>query len=104
MAMPIIDKDSLKEPVNLTLQYAIGLGYQFLAATAVFVGLGYYADQRRGGGSAFTLLGVGITFLYGGYEVWKLVRMMAREEEEKKQRASRTQPPAAPPSGHDPAP
>lgn len=81
----------LKEPekVNPGTQAAIGLGYQMLAAMAIFVGGGYYLDRRRGGGHLFTLIGVGLAFLYGGYEVWKLVRMMNREEEERQQRLRR---------------
>jgi len=63
-------------------QAAIGLGYQFIAAIMIFVGCGYYADAKSGGGHTFTLIGVGLTFLYGGYEVWKLVRMMDQENRE----------------------
>jgi F0F1-type ATP synthase assembly protein I len=58
------------------MQNAIGLGYQFIAATLVFVGGGYYLDSKREESHLFTLIGVGLTFLYGGYEVWKLVRRM----------------------------
>jgi len=63
-------------------QAAIGLGYQFIAAVIIFVGCGYYADLKNGGGNTYTLIGVGLTFLYGGYEVWKLVRMMDQESNE----------------------
>lgn len=78
----------LKEPekVNPGTQAAIGLGYQMLAAMGVFVGGGWYLDHRRGGGHLFTLIGVALAFVYGGYEVWKLVRMMNREEEERQKR------------------
>jgi len=91
--MALLDKNPLKEPVNKTLQHAIGLGYQFIAATVLFVGAGYYLDQRRGGGVGFTLLGVALTFIYGGYEVWKLVVLMNREDEEQQKNR-----PAKPPT------
>lgn len=62
-------------------QAAISLGYQLLAAMLVLAGGGYYMDQRRGGGSVFTLSGIALAFLYGWYEVWKLVRFMAKDAE-----------------------
>lgn len=63
-------------------QAAIGIGYQLLAAMAVFVGGGYWLDQRRGGGHLWTLIGVGCAFVYGIYEVWKLVKMLEKEDAE----------------------
>ena len=69
-------------PAKLTpgAQGAIGLGYQLLAAMILFAGGGYWLDQRRGDGVAFTLGGVALAFLDGGYEVWKLVKMLEREQ------------------------
>ncbi len=66
---------------NRAMQSAIGLGYQFIAAILLFVGAGYYADSKRGGGYLFTLIGVALAFIYGGYEVWKLVRILEEEDE-----------------------
>jgi len=76
-------------------QAAIGLGYQFIAAIIIFVGCGYYADAKTGGGHVYTLIGVALTFIYGGYEVWKLVRMM--EQENKDAESGRTGDEHAPP-------
>jgi hypothetical protein len=53
---------------------ATGLGLNFAVAVALFSYLGHQLDQRRGGGRAWTLAGVLLGLLYGGYEVWKLVR------------------------------
>jgi F0F1-type ATP synthase assembly protein I len=71
-------------PSSSGLQGAVGLGYQLLAAMLIFVGGGYWLDQRRGGGTAFTLGGVALAFIYGVYEVWKLVRQIDREERDAK--------------------
>jgi len=84
----IVPNGSEKGRPNRGTQAAIGLGYQMLAAMAIFVGGGYYLDARRGGGHLYVLIGVGLAFLYGGYEVWKLVRMI-NEEEERNRREKR---------------
>ncbi|HMP88908.1 MAG TPA: AtpZ/AtpI family protein [Kiritimatiellia bacterium] len=63
-------------------QSAIGLGYLLLAGGLVFVGGGYYIDHLRGGGLVFTLIGVALAFVYGGYEVWKLVRAINADDVE----------------------
>lgn len=68
-------------------QAAMSLGYQLLAAMLIFAGGGYWLDQRRGGGVAFTLTGVTLALLYGGYEVWKLVKLLEREQEKDDQSA-----------------
>lgn len=77
--MPPEKKAHIEAP-NRATQTALGLGYQFLAATLVFIGGGYLLDAKWGGGHTFTLIGVALTFLYEGYEVWKLVREMNQED------------------------
>lgn len=67
-------------PPKPGLAAALGLGTQMAVGMAFFAGIGYYADRRRGGGTAFTLAGVFLGLLYGGYEVWKVVRMLNEEE------------------------
>jgi hypothetical protein len=74
-----------KEEAAQTSQSAIGLSYQLVAATILFAGSGYYLDSRRGGGYTFTLAGIALTFLYGGYEVWKLVRWMEKVDRDSNQ-------------------
>lgn len=68
-----------KEP-NRGTQAAIGLGYQLLAIGLVCIGGGYYLDQRAGGGHTWVLIGVFASFLLGGYEVWKLIKLLERED------------------------
>ena len=62
------------------LAAAIGLGTQLAVGMAVFTGLGYWLDRRKGGdGLLFTLLGIGLGLFYGGYEVWKVLRLLKDE-------------------------
>ena len=51
------------------------------AGMAVFSGLGYYIDQKRGVGMEFTLSGMFLGLFYCGYEVWKLTRRDNQEDE-----------------------
>ncbi|HMP75822.1 MAG TPA: AtpZ/AtpI family protein [Kiritimatiellia bacterium] len=55
---------------------AAGLGMQLAVGMLVFTGGGYWLDQRRGGGVAFTLVGAGLGLFYVGYEIWKVVRSL----------------------------
>lgn len=61
---------------------ALGLGSQLTAGFVVFTWLGWWVDHRLGGGSTCTLIGILLAFVYGGYEVWKLVRALNREAAE----------------------
>mgnify|MGYP003587391124 CR=1 FL=1 len=77
-----------QEPFRLVgrspaLAAAVNLGMQLAAGMALFAGLGYWLDRRRGGGVAFTLGGVLLALLYGGYEVWKVVRLLQQESTDK---------------------
>ncbi len=75
-----MDPTPMKKTPGATAM-ALGLGTQLLAGFVVFTWLGWWLDRRRGGGSAFTLAGILMAFLYGGYEVWKLVRALNRESD-----------------------
>ena len=55
---------------------AIMLGMNCAVGMAVFTFLGYWLDQRRGGGLLFTLIGMILGLVYGGYEVWKVICML----------------------------
>ena len=55
---------------------ALGLGLQLAGGMAFFSLAGYYLDQRRGGGWAWTFAGMTLGFIYGAYELWKVVRLM----------------------------
>ena len=51
---------------------------------AFFAFLGYTIDEKRGGGGqGFTLGGIFMGFLYGGYELWKAVKQIQEDETKK---------------------
>jgi F0F1-type ATP synthase assembly protein I len=54
------------------------------AGVVVFTLVGYYIDQKRGGGKAWTLCGIFMGLFYGAYEVWKVVRQISGKETEQK--------------------
>ncbi len=55
---------------------AAGLGLQLAVGMAVFAGGGYWLDRRHGGGVGFTLGGVFLGLVCGGYECWKVFRQL----------------------------
>jgi len=69
---------------------AINLGLNMAVGVAVFTAVGYYVDQRFGGGRAFTLCGIFLGLLYGAYEVWKVVRQINEAAEEQQGRPDKT--------------
>lgn len=74
------------KPINKPPRYVAGisLGTTMAAGMAVFSFLGYFVDQKRGGGpGAGTLIGMFIGFFYCGYEVWKFVRLSNDESSPK---------------------
>lgn len=60
------------------LSRAIALGTNLAAGMAAFTFLGYWMDKWRGGDGAggWTLAGMFAGLFYGGYEVWKVVRLI----------------------------
>ena len=73
-----------QEPKASGTGAALGYGTNFAAGMAVFAGLGWYIDHRRGeDGQGFSLAGIFLGLFYGGYELWKLVRVLQREAEKK---------------------
>jgi uncharacterized membrane protein YkvI len=62
---------------------ALHFGLNFAVAMALFSFAGHKLDQRKGHGSAFTLAGIFLGLMYGGYEVWKLTRQPPESDEEK---------------------
>ena len=69
-----IDK---KDPLNNQRKYGplLSLGVQLASGTIIFVLLGYFIDQKLGGGGiTFTVVGMVFGFGYCMYEAWKLIR------------------------------
>lgn len=58
----------------------VGLGFQLAVGMAVFTGIGYWIDRKRGGDVIFTLAGAALGLFYVGYELWKLSRRMSESE------------------------
>jgi len=58
---------------------AIGFGTSFAAGMAVFAFLGHALDKKTGRESLFTLIGIGLGFLYGAWELWKLISASSRQ-------------------------
>jgi hypothetical protein len=69
-------KDFLAPDGRSELGQAVMLGTNFAVGMAVFSFIGWYIDQKRGGGLLFTFFGMAMGLAYGGYEVWKVVRML----------------------------
>ena len=59
---------------------ASSLGFNMLGGMVFFSLLGYYIDQKSGGGQAWTLGGMFLGLFYCGYEVWKIVRHAEKED------------------------
>lgn len=53
---------------------SLSLGINMVGGISLFSFIGFKIDQKLGGGSGFTLLGIFLGLFYGGYEVWKLVK------------------------------
>ncbi len=59
------------------LGQAVMLGMNFAVGMAIFSFLGFYVDQRRGqSGILFSVIGICLGLAYGGYEVWKVIRIL----------------------------
>jgi hypothetical protein len=50
------------------------MGSSFAVAMGLFAWLGHRWDEKTGREPLGVLLGVALGFVYGGYEVWKLIR------------------------------
>lgn len=53
---------------------AMNLGMQLAIAMALFAWIGVKLDHRFDTLPLFVLIGVGIAFTYGAYEIWKIVK------------------------------
>jgi len=55
---------------------ALSLGVNMAAGMGIFTFIGFKIDEKRGGGTAWTMAGIFCGLLYCGYEVWKIIRDM----------------------------
>ena len=62
---------------------ALSLGANLTAGMLAFTFIGYSIDKHFGEGETFTLIGLFLGLIYGGYEVWKVVRYLQREDARK---------------------
>lgn len=78
--------DKSQGKVGFAAKYgqAMMLGTNLAAAMAVFAFIGYYVDNKRGGGITWTLCGVGLGLVYGAYEIWKTIILLNSEDEHEK--------------------
>ena len=52
-----------------------------LAAGFLLLGLsGFYLDRKLGSSHLWTVVGLSLGFVYGGYEVWRLVRRLDADQ------------------------
>jgi F0F1-type ATP synthase assembly protein I len=75
--MPHLDEKEQLEKRS-AIASALSLGMNFAVGMAVFAAGGWWIDQKRGGGEAFTLAGIFLGLLYGAYEVWKTVKALEK--------------------------
>jgi F0F1-type ATP synthase assembly protein I len=78
-----LQDDARKKELFSFYGTAISLGLNMAVGVVVFTLAGYWVDQKRGGGKAWTLCGIFVGLLYGAYEVWKVVREISRRAEQK---------------------
>lgn len=61
---------------------SVSLGTTLAAGVGLFVLGGLYLDRRLGTGVVFVTCGTVLAFVYGGYEVWKVLKALQREDRE----------------------
>lgn len=67
------DKKSLAEQRHSSP--SVGFGSSFAVGMALFALGGHWLDVKYDREPLFTLIGVGLGFLYGAWELWKLIAM-----------------------------
>ncbi len=76
---------------------ALGFGTSFAGGMAVFALGGRWLDLKTGRESLFTLIGIGLGFLYGAWELWKLIAITHQRDNEPPPSEDPEKQPADPP-------
>lgn len=72
---------------------AVGFGTSFAAGMALFAFAGHALDVKTDREPLFTLIGIFMGLVYGGWELWKLITAEnQRAEEERRQHSSKEEP------------
>ena len=61
-------------------QTALAYGLTLAIGMAVFAGGGIWLDEKRSSSPLWTLTGVGMGFLFGIYETWRLYQQLDKSE------------------------
>ena len=75
-------------PTKRTIIAGSSLGTELAVAISLFAYLGYQGDKKFNSSPWCLLAGLGFAFIYGGYAVWKLVRMMSKPKPNKDENTS----------------
>lgn len=59
---------------------AIGFGSSFAAGMLIFALGGRWLDGKYEKDNLFTLIGIGLGLLYGGWELWKMIAIRTQRE------------------------
>ena len=76
-----MEEQDKKREGNFFFHYGryFSIGLNLVAGMVLCAGSGYYIDQKQGGGYLFTLTGIFLGLVYGGYEMWKLIEELNKE-------------------------
>lgn len=67
-------RNSFKNP-------ALAFGTNFAAAMGLLAFGGHWLDVKYATGDRYVLIGVLLALVYGGYELWKIIRFSKEQEE-----------------------
>lgn len=83
-------KEGSEEKYRRARQTSLSLTIPLLLAVAPIVGLflGRFLDNRLQTGPTFTLIFLGLGFVAGGREVYRILKRIAREEERAREQKS----------------
>ena len=83
--MVYLPKNLRSGPASRKYGPALALGTNMVAGMVLFVFIGHQIDKRTGG-ETWTLAGLFIGMIFGGYEVWKVIRQFREADESENER------------------